>query len=79
MSHRSTRLVQLVSNEVDRRIVEQLQSLLDEANRGEIVGLIVAAHYGADEYSYSGAGSFCSQPHLAAGALRNLSERFFSD
>lgn len=77
MPHRSTNLVRLVPNEADQRIVEQLRILLEEALRGEIVGLIAAAHYGADEYSYSGAGSFCAQPHLAAGALRNLSERFF--
>lgn len=78
MPHRSGKVVQLVKSQADQNIIDQLRILLDEAIRGEVVGIMVAAHYGADEYSYAGAGSFCEQPHLAAGALRELSERFFA-
>lgn len=34
-------------------------------------------HYGGNEYGLAGSGSFCDQPHLTAGALQQLSERFF--
>lgn len=70
--------VRLVKSQSDQDILEQLRILLEEAARGEVVGLIVAAHYGGDEFSFAGSGSFCLQPHLAATALRQLGDRFFS-
>lgn len=69
--------IRLVEKPSDLELIEQLEGLLAEARLGKVVGLLMAAHHGGSEYTYSGAGSFCRQPHLAAGALRQLSERFF--
>lgn len=70
-------VVRLVKNQSDEDIVEQLRILIEEAARGEVVGLILAAHYGGDEFSFAGSGSFCGQLHMAATALHQLGERFF--
>ena len=69
--------IRLVENPSDLELIERLERLLAEARPGKAAGLLMADHRGGSEYTCSGAGSFCRQPHLAAGALRQLSERFF--
>lgn len=68
-------LVRVVERRVDERIVQYLETLLEDARNGKVVGLLATVHYGKDDFAYTGAGSFCDQPSIGAVALTRLAER----
>lgn len=62
----------------EQQIVLQLQQLLQQAMSGQIQGLLVAVHYGGQEFGYGGVGSFCKQPNLAMAPVQHFTDRFLS-
>ena len=54
--------------------MEYLKQLLQEAERGEIVGIIAACHYGGPDFGYTGAGSLTTNPALGLGATYRLAQ-----
>ena len=54
--------------------MDYLKQLLHEAERGEIVGIIAACHYGGTEFGYTGAGSMARNPALGIGATFRLAQ-----
>ncbi|MBU3577513.1 hypothetical protein [Polynucleobacter sp. UK-Kesae-W10] len=49
--------------------------MLEEAEQGEIVGIIAAVHYGGDEQGFFGSGTMCSIPTMGLHALLNLAKK----
>lgn len=72
-----TPLMHVVRKRTDQQLLEVLDCIVSDVKLGRVSGIIIAAHYGADEFSYAGAGSFCDHPLLAAQALKHLSGKFF--
>lgn len=71
----AARIVRLVEKRPDGRIIEQLRTLLMEAEQGKLIGFLAVGHYGGREYSYFGSGSFCDHPTIGLGALTILKAR----
>lgn len=60
----------------DQQMTLQLQKLLQQSQNGEIKGLIVAVHYGAQDFGFAGSGSFCKQPALVHTVLAHFRNKF---
>lgn len=67
--------LEVVARRPDQAIVRALKSLLAEAESGQVVGLLAAAHYGGPEFSYAGVGSVCANPALGLGATLRLAQK----
>ena len=52
-----------------------LRALLADAEKGLVVGLLAAAHYGGEDFHLVGTGSVCEQPTLGISAARQLISR----
>lgn len=76
MGSSAASVVHLVRRPAQDETVENLRSLLREAEKGNLVGLVAAVHYGGQQFGYIGSGSLCSNPVLGVGALTMLRERF---
>lgn len=72
---RPRNVIRLVERRPDESIVEQLEKLLEDARAGLIAGLLIAVHYGGQEYGYSGAGSMCSDPARGIAAAHRLATK----
>ena len=59
----------------DSAIVGYLEKLLEDARRGELVGIMIATHYGGKEFGYTGAGTLVSNPALGLGATLRLTQK----
>lgn len=68
------RVISLLKRQPDKDVVEYLRQLLDEAERGEIVGVVAACHYGGDDFGYTGAGSLVMNAPMGMGAAMRLSQ-----
>lgn len=73
--HQPGNVLQFVRRQPDRVIVEYLKDLLEQAERGSIVGVIASVHYGGAEFSYIGAGTLVANPALGLGATLRLSQK----
>lgn len=60
----------------EQQITLQLQQLLQQSMAGEVQGLIVAVHYGGQQFGFAGAGTFCKQPSLVENVLRHFRHKF---
>lgn len=68
-------VVGLARRRPDQHIIENLKTYLEDAEKGHIVGLIVAAHYGSSEFGYAGAGTLVHNPALGLGATVRLVQK----
>ena len=68
-------VLHLVRREPDSSIIEYLKALLEQAERGAILGVVAAVHYGSDEFGYVGAGSLVDNSVLGLGAMLRLSQK----
>ena len=66
------RVLQLVKRNPDKSILEYVEELHNEAKNGEVVGILIAAHYGGGDFRYVGAGSLTQVPTLGVGAAVRL-------
>lgn len=62
----------------DQTIVDQLRDMLRDAEKGEVIGLLAAAHYGGGSYGYYGGGSMCSTPSVGLTAIYNLATKLLT-
>jgi len=60
---------------VDPNTVLQLETILDEARSGSIVGVVASVHYGGLDYGFIGAGSLCDDPRLGLHAIATLAKK----
>lgn len=72
---RSARVVDLSEWRKNHDLVDQLRSLLHDAEAGKISGLLVAAHYANGDMAYAGSGSLCDCPMLGVAATQQLSKK----
>lgn len=68
-------VVDLARRRPDEYIVENLQNCLADAEKGLIVGVVIAAHYGSSEFGYVGAGTLVNNPALGLGATVRLVQK----
>ena len=59
-------------------MVEQLRSILVDAENGLVTGVIVAAHYTDGEILYAGAGSMCACPAVGVLAANVLAKKLLA-
>ena len=60
---------------VDPNTVLQLETLLEEARIGKIIGALAAVHYGGRDYAFVGSGSLCDDPRLGLHAVATLAKK----
>jgi hypothetical protein len=68
-------VVDLAKRRPDQDIIESLRSSLEDAEKGLIVGLVIATHYGSSEFGYAGAGTLVNNPALGLGATFRLAQK----
>jgi hypothetical protein len=68
-------VLQFARRPPDSAIVGYLKDLLEQAERGNIVGIVAAVHHGAAEFGYVGAGTLVANPALGLGATLRLSQK----
>jgi len=68
-------VVVLARPQPDEAIVKSLRELLAEAEKGNVVGLLAAVHYGGPEFGYAGCGSMCDNPAIGLGATLRLAQK----
>ena len=71
-------VVKLRERQRDESVVALLERLLTEARSGEIVGLVVAVHYGGCEYVYAGSGSVVRNRDIGLVMAMRLADKFRS-
>lgn len=69
-----TNVIALQRRQPDEDVVEYLRQLLQEAERGEVVGIIAACHYGGSDFGYTGAGSLVKNSAMGMGAAFRLAQ-----
>ncbi len=74
-SPRRPSALRLVERQLDARTVEILRSVLADAISGRAVGVLVAVHYGAEEFGFAGSGSVCETPSIGVAAACTLATR----
>lgn len=68
-------MVALARLQPDAAIVRNLRELLAEAEKGAVVGLLAAVHYGGPDFGYAGCGSMCDNPAIGLGATLRLAQK----
>lgn len=68
-------VVALVRSRPDAAIIKSLRELLAEAEKGTVIGLLAAVHYGGPEFGYAGCGSMCENPAIGLGATLRLAQK----
>lgn len=68
-------MLQFVRRQPDSAIISYLRELLEQAQGGNIVGLIASVHYGGAEFGYIGAGTLVANPALGLGAAYRLKQK----
>ncbi len=58
--------------------MDQLRSLLHDAEAGKINGLLVAARYVDGYMAYAGSGSLCDCPMLGVAATQQLAKKLLA-
>lgn len=58
--------------------IDQLRSILTDAETGKVVGVIIAAQYSDGAITYAGSGSMCANPMLGVAAANNLAKKLLT-
>jgi hypothetical protein len=71
-------VLRLVEKQPDSSIIAQLNDMLRDAEKGKVIGLLAAAHYGGSAYGYYGGGSMCNTPSVGLAAIYNLTTKLLT-
>lgn len=71
-------MLRLVERQPDEEIIEQLRDMLKDAEKGRVVGILAAAHYGGNHYGYYGGGTMCTNPAVGLMAIYNLTTKLLT-
>jgi hypothetical protein len=72
-------VLRLVESRRDDEIIKHLRDMLKDAERGEVVGLLAAVHYGGSRYGYFGSGTMCNTPSNGLAAVFHLTTKLLTD